>query len=358
MKIIIKKQIIENAIVRLQPFLEKKDFSHITSHILLKTDEENGLMLYATDNEIGLKIEINDFILDEIGVATCNGKKILDTIRILKDSDIIIETNEQNNTLHIKQNKSNYKLPMFNANEFPQFPEFENLSKINIDSLKIINAFKKIMPTIDTSNPKPELNGALIDIKSFVINVVGTNTKRLGIIRIENDSKDEIKIIIPKKSIGEMNKLFISNTDMFFDNTKLVLKSSNQIFFTKLINGRFPDYERIIPNEFEYNIVISKDTLINAIKQSNIFSENISMTFFSDRIIFENINEEGFDAKTEIELETKIEDSFSIKANSRYLIDFLSHIDTKECIMSFNESNRPFMLKSENFSTIIMPLNI
>ena len=358
MKIIIKKSTIENAIIRLQPFLERKDFSHITSHILFEVDEENGLILKATDNELGLKIEISDFILDESGIATCNGKKILVTIRTLKDGDIIIETNSENNTMHIKQNRSNYKLPMFKAEEFPLFPEFENLPKINIDSLKIINSFKKIMPTIDNTNPKIELNGALIDIKKNIINIVGANTKRLGVVRIENESEKEIQMIIPKKAIGEMSKLFINTTDIYFDQTKLILKSQNQLFFTKLINGNFPDYERIIPNDFTYKFNIQKDSFISAIKQSNIFSDNILITFLNDRIIFENINQEGFDAKTELELKTEIKDELSVKVNSRYIIDFLSQIDTKECLICFNEQNRPFMLKSENFITIIMPLNI
>jgi DNA polymerase-3 subunit beta len=358
MKIIIKKTIIENAIVRLQPFLERKDFSHITSHILFEVSEEDGFILKATDNELGLRIEITDFILDESGIATCNGKKILDTIRTLKDGDVIIETNEENNTMHIKQNRSNYKLPMFKADEFPVFPQFDNLLKINIDSLKIINSFKKIMPTIDHTNPKIELNGALIDIKENIINIVRTDTKRLGIIKIDNNSTDEIQIIIPKKAIGEMNKLFLGTTNIYFDQTKLILQSQNQLFFTKLINGKFPDYERIVPNEFTHKINIAKDSFISAIKQSNIFSDDISITFLNDRIIFKNINKEGFDAKTELELETGIENEFTITVNSRYVIDFLSQIDTKECLFCFNEQNRPFMLKSENFITIIMPSNI
>ena len=358
MKIIVKKSIIENAIIRLQPFVERKDFSHITSHILFEIDEKNGFILKATDNELGLKIEITDFILDESGIATCNGKKILDTIKTLKDGDVIIETNEENNILHIKQNRSNYKLPMFDASEFPNFPEFDNLSKINVDSLKIINSFKKIMPAIDNINPKVELNGALIDIQKHFIGIVGTDTKRLEVVKIDNESEEEIQIIIPKKAIGEINKLFINTTDMYFDQTKLILKSQNQLFFTKLINGSFPNYEKIIPNDFSHKFNIQKDVFVNAIRQTNIFSDNTVMTFLNDRIIFKNINKEGFDAKTEIEINTGFENEFVVIINSRHIIDFLSQIDTKECLMCFNEQDRPFMLKSENFITIIMPLKI
>jgi DNA polymerase-3 subunit beta len=145
---------------------------------------------------------------------------------------------------------------------------------------------------------------------------------------------------------------------MYFDQTKLILKSQNQLFFTKLINGSFPNYEKIIPNDFSHKFNIQKDVFVNAIRQTNIFSDNTVMTFLNDRIIFKNINKEGFDAKTEIEINTGFENEFVVIINSRHIIDFLSQIDTKECLMCFNEQDRPFMLKSENFITIIMPLKI
>lgn len=353
MKIIVKKQAFENAIVSLQAFLERKDFSHITSHIYFEANQD-ALILKATDNEIGLSVKIDDFILDEEGKTTCNGKKILDIIRILKDDEIIINSDET--TLYIKQNRSNYKLPTFDAIEFPTFPGSEQLPKINIDSLKLIGSFKKTMPAIDNNNPKFELNGALIDIKNYGINIVGTDTKRLGLIRIENATNQAMSIIIPKKAIQEIQKLFVNQVDIFFDNTNFIIKSNNYYFFTKVINGKFPDYERIIPKELKHNIQLSKEQMISAIKQVNIISSEIRMRFNPDSIFFESINDENFEAKTEFELNTNIDQDFEIAVNSRYIIDFLSQIDTKDFMMSFNEPNTPFQLKSDNFLTIIMPI--
>jgi len=353
MKIIVKKQAFENAIVSLQAFLERKDFSHVTSHIYFEANQD-GLILKATDNEIGLSVMIDDFILDEEGKTTCNGKKILDIIRILKDDEIII--NSEGDTLHIKQNRSNYKLPTFDANEYPSFPSYENLPKINIDSLKLISSFKKVMPAIDTNNPKFELNGALIDIKNYGINIVGTDTKRLGLLRIENETNQGNSIIIPKKAIQEIQKLFVSDVNIFFDTTNFIIKSNNHYFFTKVINGKFPDYERIVPKELKHNITLAKETMINAIKQVNIISAEIKMRFSPNSIYFESINDENFEAKTEFEINTNITEEFEIAVNSRYIIDFLSQIDTREFLMSFNEPNTPFQLKSENFLTIIMPI--
>lgn len=353
MKIIVKKQTFENAIISLQAFLEKKDFSHITSHIYFEANE-NALILKATDNEIGLSIVIDDFILDEAGNTTCNGKKILDITRILKDGEIIINT--QDDIINIKQGRSNYKLPTFNASEYPSFPKCDELPKINIDSMKLISAFKKIMPAIDNNNPKFELNGALIDIKNYGIGIVGTDTKRLAVVKMENNHQQVMSIIVPKKAIQEIQKIFINDVNIFFDNTNFIIKSNNNYFFTKVINGKFPDYERIIPKELKHNITLSKESMISAIKQVNIISPEIKIRFTSNSIYFESINFENFEAKTEIEAKIDIENQFEMAVNSRYIIDFLSQIDTRDFIISFNEPNTPFQLKSENFISIIMPI--
>ncbi len=353
MKIIVKKQAFENAIISLQAFLERKDFSHVTSHIYFEATQES-LILKATDNEIGLSVTLDDFILDEEGKTTCNGKKILDIIRILKDDEIII--NSEGDTLHIKQNRSTYKLPTFDANEYPAFPDASSLPKINIDSHKLISGFKKVMPAIDNNNPKFELNGALIDIKNYGINIVGTDTKRLALTRIDNTTNQGMSIIIPKKAIQEIQKLFMNDVQIYFDNTNFMIKSANHFFFTKVINGKFPDYERIIPKELAHNLTISKDMLISAIKQVNIISAEIRMKFKPGSIYLESINDENFEAKTEFEATTNMTDEFEIAVNSRYIIDFLSQIDTREFSMSFNEPSTPFQLKSDQFLTIIMPI--
>jgi len=169
MKIVIAKSILENILTSSQPFLEKKDTSQITSHVFIKA-QNNILTIKATDFEIGLQITSDQVKIIEEGQLTANGKKLLDIIRILKDTDIILQY--KNNQLFINQAHSNFKLPTFLANEFPEFPEFENKSNILIDSYTLIQSLKKITPSIDTNNPKFELNGALIDIKNNGINFV------------------------------------------------------------------------------------------------------------------------------------------------------------------------------------------
>jgi DNA polymerase-3 subunit beta len=354
MKFTVNKVILDNLLAALQPFLEKKDNSQITSHILLVA-KDNTLTLRATDNEIGLALETKDTKIVEEGISTASGKKIAEIVRSLKDDEITVELIDSN--LYLKQKNSKYKLPTFNATEFPPFPAYENLPKIGLSSQDLILAFKKATPAIDTNNPKFELNGALLDIKTGGVNIVATDTKRLAIYQINEKNTEELSIIIPKKAIQEIQKIFYNDVDIFYAQTYLFIKSKEALFFTKLINGKFPDYHRIIPKEFKFKLTLQKDKFVEAIKQISIVSPEIKMTLMNDKIIFESLSEENMEAKTEIENTFDLEE-FNIAFSSKYVLDFLSSIDSKEFLAYFNQPNMPFELNSDNFKTLIMPIFI
>ena len=175
MKFTIAKSIFENVVSSMQPFLEKKDASAITSHIYLEVINAK-LILKATDYEIGLESVISDLTDTIDGKATVNGSNLLGIIKRLKNDDIIIEAVENN--LNIKQNKSNFKLPSYEANEYPSLAAMDNLKRLDINTINLINSIRKITPAIDNNNPKFELNGALINIKADKINFVATDTRR------------------------------------------------------------------------------------------------------------------------------------------------------------------------------------
>ncbi len=352
MKFTISKNIIDNIVSSMQPFLNKKDSSSITSHIYLEVLNAN-LIIKSTDYEMGCQANVSDIkdIID--GKATVNGSNLLNIIRRLKNDDIIFEVLDNN--LNIKQKRSNFKLPMYDANEYPEFPSLDNLKQLDINTINLINSIKKITPAIDNNNPKFELNGALIDIKSQKINFVATDTRRLAVSHLENISNDEIQVIIPKKAIIEIQKLFFDEALIKYDDTNIVVNNNNFTFFTKLINGKFPDYERIIPNSLKYNFTLSKSILIDSIKLVTSIESKIKISFSPNNIIFESLDDDS-ESKTQIDCELNIEDSFYIAVNSKYLLDFLSSTNNENITIGYNESNLPFYLEDGNFITIVMPI--
>jgi len=355
MKISISKSILENILIHAGPFLEKKDTSQITSHVYLNANN-NQLTLKATDYEIGFLVTTDKLTIFENGSITANGKKFLDIVRILKDGDIDLEV--KNDTLHISQGHSNFKLPTFSYNEFPEFPSYENRARISIESHTLIESLKKITPAIDTNNPKFELNGALIDIKKDAIHFASTDTRRLAVVTVANESENELSIIIPKKAIVEIQKLFFDNIELYYDETNLIIHSEQYTFFTKLINGKFPEYSRIIPKETIHNLTLPKALMIDSIKQITTISTDVKITFFNDTISFESLSDDNIEAKTEINYATNFTEPFSIAINSKYLLDFLNAINSSEFSIGLNEGNLPFIIKDQNFITVIMPIVI
>ncbi|WP_169784370.1 DNA polymerase III subunit beta [Campylobacter curvus] len=355
MKVLINKNVLESIVTNTNPYLEKRDLSAITSHIYIAA--KNGVLnIRATDHEIGLAYKLSNVKITDEGYATANGKKLLDIIKSLKDDEVILET--VNNYLYIKQKNSKYKLPMYKFEDFPDFPNSEGKSKFDVDAVMLGRSLKKILPSIDSNNPKFELNGALLDIRQNFINIVGTDTKRLSIFKFETPTEREFSIIIPKKAINEIQKLFFDRIEIYYDENILIAQSANFEFFTKLINGKYPDYERVVPKEIKKRLKLNRDKMIDGIRTISMLSDQMKITFTKDSITFESIIEDNSEAKTTIEYQTGLEDEIFIGIKNRYLLDFLTSIEDDDFELGFNDSNLAFIVSSKELTTVIMPINI
>ncbi len=353
MKVEINKNVLEHMIVNAQNFLDKKDESSITSHLLLNS--QNGTFtIKASDYEMGISMQTTNYTPIEDGKASANGKKLLESIKPLTDDDVTLEVIEDQ--LFLRQGKRKITFSMFNPDEYPEFPTTENKSKFEINPIDFLKSIKKISSAIDINNPKYELNGALIDLKDNQINFVGTDTKRLAIVTLNQDIEEELSLIIPKRAIIEIQKLFFDEMKIYYDENILIIESENFKFFTKLINGKFPDYQRIIPKETKYELTLNREKIITEIKVIYPISPEMRITFNNDSILFESLNEDSSYAETELSYICNLPESIYINVNSRYILDFLSNIDSSEFTLGFNDSSLPFILKSENFKTIVMPI--
>jgi len=355
MKISTRKDVLESILINAQAFLERKDPTNITSHIYIDASA-NEVLIKATDNEIGLMVNSDQFNIEEAGIITVNGKKLLDIVRSLKDDTIELHT--EDNNIIIKQKSTKFKLPTFNHQEYPIFPSIDDKAQITLDSIDLIKSLKKIIPAIDVNNPKYELNGALIDIKKNETLFVGTDTRRLAVVKIEKESLEELSLIIPKKAIIEIQKLFLDKIDIYYNENHIIVKNDQFFLFSRLINGKFPDYQRIIPSSTKYKLNIPKKEILEAMKVISIISQEIKITFEHNLITLESLNNDTQEAKTTIDTPITIDAPFTMAVNSKYLFDFISQIDTTDFTIELNEPSLPFVVKSENFLTVIMPILI
>ncbi len=143
---------------------------------------------------------------------------------------------------------------------------------------------------------------------------------------------------------------------IFYDENTLLIKSENFTFFTKLINGKYPDYERIIPSTHKYELTLNREKMIDHLKQVSTISYEMKITFGNDAIVFESLNEENIEAKTQLDFISNLPEEITIAVNSKYILDFLTHIEKNEFKLWYNDSTLPFMLACDNFITVIMPI--
>lgn len=353
MKVSINKNLLESAILLCNAYVEKKDASAITSHLLFQADEDK-FIIKASDYEIGINYKIKKIRVEASGFATANAKNIVDVIKNLNNEEVVLETID--NSLFIRQKSTKYKFPMFDYEDFPNFPDVENKNKFDIDSSDLSRSLKKIFPSIDTNNPKYSLNGAYLDIKNTTINFVGTDTRRLSIYTLEKANEKEFHICIPKKAITEMQKLFYEKIEIYYDENMLIARNENFEFFTKLINDKFPDYEKVIPKQFNYNLSFKTEDFIDSLKKISVLTEKMKLYLTKDKVIFEGMSLDNMEAKTELEIQSPLEEELSFNVKIKHLLDFLNSIEEETFNLNINEPNLAFVASAGALQVIIMPM--
>ena len=363
MKIKINKSKLENIISNFQPFLEKRDNSQITSHILIET-QPNAVILKATDYEIGIMAKIQDETVQTEEKITVNGKEILNVLKSLKDSEIELISNE--NELEIKQEKTKIKLQSFIGENFTEFPKDYKNSKINIDSGSIINSLKKILPVIDANSSRIEIRNALIDIKDSQIKFVATDTKRLEVISFNNPTIEKIQFMFPRRAILEVQKFFNDQASIYFNENNIIIENDTYTFFTRIPNGNFLDYERVIPKDLNIKnkIKIDKEKMIESLKIISSVSKKVKLSFGKEKLTFESINDSDAKAMTEIEIEKEINKDFidsnneniEICVTTQHILEYIKNIDSTHFEFGINENkNSACLLKSDNFILVVIP---
>lgn len=344
------KTILQNALTQLSPFLEKKDLKSPTSNYYFKIDN-CVLTLAATDYNFSLKLELTSIYDATDCDFLVNGNSLLSTIKRLKNGEV--EFNLKGDELEIKQGRSKLKLQTLSTESYPNINITENLNSININSNVLLGAIQKCLFSVATNSPKYELNAMLIEFGKS-LNVVATDTRTLAICKNDLSYDEDNQLLIPKSSLIEMQKIMLDECEYLFNDTYLQIKGKDLVFTTKLINGKFPDYKRVIPSETTYNFSIPTNELIDNIKLITAIEDLVKITFSEDSILLET-GEGKLINSTEIKLTQKCDEPITIKVSATQLLNALNNVESMLFDLGINEPKLPFIIKDKNFTVINMP---
>lgn len=357
MKILIDKIDLERILISLSPFLDKKGDPITSSFYLIVKDGK--LTVKATNLKSGLSTSTNSIIIKKEGETLVDGARLIQVIKPLKRENISLT--QKDKELEVKQGRIRFRVKTIsNIQSFPSFPKIDNMSRLPFNGELLKNGFEKILPSIDGNSPKYEITGGLISISNNSLFFVSTDTKRLTVVeeKIERN-EGELELIIPRQAIIEIPKLFDGDIEFTYNEDFLIIESGEFFFFTKLINGEYPNWKRIIPNEYQRELLFNRDEFIQNLKLISTIGFETKVTLSSEGIKLETLdNPLNSQAETFIETPLELDENIVFGVNNKFILDFLHSIDKDSFNFGFNEPNRPFSIWSENLKAVIMPINL
>jgi DNA polymerase-3 subunit beta len=349
--------------------VENKQTIPIISHVLVEIKNKE-IKITATDMEVELssscKIKSNENI-----VFTAYAKNLVDIVKkipIDTNIDLVIEEN----SIHIKSGKNLFKLNTFNYKEFPLFKKNKNIDVIKIESDKLKEIIEKTSFSMGIQDIRSYLNGLYIEAENDDIVMVSTDGHRLSIgkTKQKNNLKNKKSMILPKKAVVELSKIISDDSkkkeevDIHIGENYFYLTNNTTTINSRLIDGNFPDYNKVMPVDYENNIVINRKDFLNSLDQASVFVEGNTK---GAKFIFKNSTLDIFSKseKGQSKVQTKTEkfnEKIEVTFNISYIIAILEKLFTDEInIVLSKEENQPCLLSNvgyEDYKYVVMPMRV
>jgi DNA polymerase-3 subunit beta len=347
--------------------VERKQTLPILSNVLM--EHQNGKVRFtATDMEIQITTTI-DMVQkeDKEQSITIGGKKLLEILRVLPDqSKITIDTKE--NKAQIKTNKSRFSLQTLPAQDFPKLSnQLENAKKIILPQKKLKALLASVQYAMAQQDVRYYLNGVLFVVEGNNLKVVATDGHRLafnaGVIDGEFEKQE---VILPRKAVIELTKLLTDTdetVDLEISQQQIKATFSGITLITKVIDGKFPDYERVIPkytNHLNMNRILIQQALQRAAILSNEKFRGVRFVLTEKNLSIISSNSEQEEAQEEVETDYHGE-ALDIGFNVNYLMEGLNNIEGEVAIFSFGDPNSSILIttpESGDFRYVVMPMRI
>lgn len=373
MEFSIEKETFLKGLARVQGIVEKRNTIPILSNVLIESNSE-GIFITATDLEVGMKAFYPAKILKS-GKITISAKKLYEITKELPDKEILFKSKD-NSWVEIKCGKSVFNIVGLAADEFPYFPEPENDRFIKINSSIIKEMIDKTYFSISTDETKYNLNGIFFKTDDLnndekTLSLIATDGHRLSMIkkRVINHQIKELEkgVIFPKKGIFELKKITDdgqADIELGFMDNNAVIKKDFTFIIMRLVDGEFPDYKRVVPQNNDLVITVNKDFFYHSLKRisilSNEKSKGIKLTIKDNILELSSSNSEFGEAREELDIEYQGPE-ITIGYNARYIMDVLQSQDSEKIEIHIKDHLSPGLIKSYNdndYLAVIMPMRL
>lgn len=366
MKFTCTKASLQQAVQTVQKAVATKTPLSILTGIYLAASDSQ-LELQATDYEIGISCSIAADV-SEPGKAVLSGRYFQELVRRLPGETVEIATNSEDTTIRIACAASQFNLLNLPYEEFPTIQKMALDHTLTLKDNILRELIKKTVFACAADESRPIFTGALLEAENTQIKMVGTNTHRLA---LKQERVEEVpqpaKMIIPAKILNELGRVLTSDIPqdvaVFWQKNQVAFSFDNVYISSRLIEGQFPDYNRVIPAGFQTRVQIQSQEFLDAVERVSLMARDsdynvIKFRFADDQVqITSNNPDIGKACET---VPAVIEgDPVDIAFNAKYVTDILKNIDSESLIFSFNNSLSPASIKpidDENYTYIITPV--
>jgi len=333
----------------------------ILKNVLISA-ENDKIMIAATNLDIAITHIILGKIIESGSITVPLG--IFNAIiKNLNSERITLETKE--NGLFVITDNYEATIQGLDAKDFPIIPDISNKkNSIKIQSLEFLDSMKKVIVATHFSDIRPEISGVYINYSGDKLVFVATDSFRLAEKTINSTSIssdfESVSFILPLHTAEELLRV-ISDSDgeisVFIDQNQALFSTKTKNVTTRLIDGRFPDYQAIIPKETGTEITINRQEFINAIKLTSSFSgktNDVCLTISENKKAIEIFSSDGSIGENKYKIPIKLKgESLSAVFNWKYILDGLKIYTSEDIVLGTNSPDRPAIIKNTSDKSII-----
>ncbi len=371
MQFVVKRDILLKSLNFVQGVVEKKNTLPILSNVLLELKEKK-LSIVATDLDIIFYDEISDVRILKEGSTTTSAAILYDILRKISSNSELNFDLKSENKLSLKSDNADFNLLCLPTDNFPTFAdEFEG-QEISLNNSRFLKLLNKTRISISNDDTRHYLNGIFLHLteahgRNFLTGVA-TDSHRLSSSSLEIDSKNNfISLILPRKTVFQLCSLLSETSDpltMQSSDNKIKFSLGKMRLISKVIDGKFPDYKKVVPTTNDKTLMVSSKDFINSIERVASVSldrkEGVKLTINKDSVQLSVNSANSGEGNEKIKAEFN-SDSLNISFNSKYLTDIASEVEDKNLKINLKDSVSPVLIEDisdKNSYFVIMPMKI
>ena len=347
--------------------VERRHTLPILSNVLIKVSD-NSLWLTGTDLEVELISNVTLTGDSEDGEITVPAKKLFDIIRGLSDESEVNFAVDGNKAI-LRSGRSRYTLSTLSASDYPNLEDWEGEVEFEVSRSDLKHLIDSTHFSMAQQDVRYYLNGMSLETEENLIRTVATDGHRLALCRMEYTASTlpTRQVIIPRKGVLEISRLIEADDKLLkvqIGANHIRIFSNDFIFTSKLVDGRFPDYRRVLPKDGDKIIQASKDILKNAFSRASILSNEkfrgVRLNLSDNELKITANNPEQEEAEEIVDIDYQAGD-LEIGFNVAYLIDVFNSLNSEEVKVSLSDSNSSALIEDaadDSALYVIMPMRL